>query len=102
MTPEEYADLPYLTTVKNDMAGDTHCFFAENPELPGCVAQGFTILEAIDNLKEARIAWIDLMLTCERPIPLPKPREPFAEGQQVGELFLIFRGDIRGLIEVTQ
>jgi predicted RNase H-like HicB family nuclease len=31
---------------------------AECPALPGCVSQGETTQEAIDNIKEAIIAWL--------------------------------------------
>jgi len=44
-------------------------FFAEHPDLPGCLAQGDTADEAVAHLDEARKAWIGFRFEMGLPIP---------------------------------
>ena len=44
-------------------------FWAECPSLPGCVSQGETVDEAIDNIKEAIAMYIDSLEARDLPIP---------------------------------
>ena len=45
---------------------------AINPELPGCMAQGDTEEEALNELEEARQEYIYLRLMKDRPVPAPE------------------------------
>jgi len=55
---------------------------AINPELPGCMAQGDTEEEALDELEEARQEYIYLRLMKDRPVPEPEnSRRLFVTGQ---------------------
>ncbi len=47
-------------------------FFAEIEELPGCMAQGETVEEAIDNLKKSKRIWLQSML--QKRMIIPEPR----------------------------
>lgn len=49
----------YQTTITAEKLSDGRVvYMAKNPDLEGCMAQGFTKQEAIRNLKEARIEYI--------------------------------------------
>jgi predicted RNase H-like HicB family nuclease len=53
-------------------------FIAEIPELPGCMADGATYKEAVDNIEVVIQEWIDTAKELGRPIPEPKGRLIFA------------------------
>ena len=40
-------------------------------DLPGCMSQGETFSEAMENIQEARELWIETAYECEDEIPLP-------------------------------
>jgi predicted RNase H-like HicB family nuclease len=44
---------------------------AEHPELPGCMAQGATVQDALKNLDEVREFWIDEWLADGLELPEP-------------------------------
>jgi len=48
-------------------------FFASHPELPGCFAQGESANEAVEELDEAREAWLEARW--EEGLPIPEPRQ---------------------------
>ena len=39
--------------------------------LPGCMSVGATLLEAMDNIQEARELWLETAYECGDEIPLP-------------------------------
>lgn len=51
---------------------DDNAFIAEVPELPGCMADGKTRQEAIQNVEVIIKEWIDIALEDGEPIPEPK------------------------------
>lgn len=51
-------------------------FVASIPDLPGCLSQGETEEEALKNIEEAKMLWIETALKAGREIP--KPREKFS------------------------
>jgi predicted RNase H-like HicB family nuclease len=53
-------------------------FIAEIPELPGCMADGATYKEAVDNVEVVIQEWIETAKELGRPIPVPKGRLIFA------------------------
>ena len=53
-------------------------FNAEVPELPGCMADGSTYKEAVDNAEVVIQEWIETAKKLGRPIPQPKGRLIFA------------------------
>jgi antitoxin HicB len=66
------ANQPYTTIVFRDMTTDgEYGYVAINPQLPGCVSDGDTPEEAIDNLLDARILYIETSL--EDGLSIPKP-----------------------------
>lgn len=48
-------------------------FLAEVPELPGCVADGDTIIECANHLEESIKLWIEV--NTEKDIPIPSPKK---------------------------
>ena len=51
---------------------EDNAFIAEVPELPGCMAHGNTHEEALKNIKDAIILWLDTAKEFGDPIPKPK------------------------------
>ncbi len=53
-------------------------FIAEVPELAGCMADGNTYIEAVENVQEVIQQWIETAKEIGRPIPEPKGKLMFA------------------------
>ena len=53
-------------------------FVAEIPELPGCMADGKTYQEALENAEQIIDEWIETAKEEGRPIPQPKGRLMYA------------------------
>lgn len=56
-------------------------WFAEIPDLPGCMSDGETREEALKNLDEAKRAWITAALEQGQKVPLPKKEEDEYSGK---------------------
>ena len=59
-------------------SADDEAFIAEVPELPGCIADGGSRLEALVNVEIVIQEWIETAIDLGRPIPEPKGRLIFA------------------------
>lgn len=57
---------------------DDNAFIAEVPELSGCMADGATYTEALQNVEVIINEWIETAIELKRPIPKPKGRLKFA------------------------
>ncbi len=67
------ADTPYSTMVALDETTDGEpIYVALNPELEGCVSQGDTVEEAVNNLGDARIDYIESLLEDGLSVPDPQ------------------------------
>ncbi len=53
-------------------------FIAEVPELAGCMADGGTYKEALENVEVVIAEWIETAKELGRPIPEPKGRLTYA------------------------
>lgn len=53
-------------------------FISEMPELPGCMSDGKTYEEAIENIKQVAKMWIDVAIEEGRDIPEPKGKLYYA------------------------
>jgi predicted RNase H-like HicB family nuclease len=53
-------------------------FIAEMPELPGCMADGTTPREALENTERIAAEWLETASKLGRPIPQPKGRLIYA------------------------
>ena len=65
----DYLNLSYPITLYPELDGGYTVMLAD---LPGCLSQGDTLEEAIANIKEAQIAWIETALECGDEIPVPE------------------------------
>ena len=54
------------------------CYLVEVPELPGCMADGKTRLEALENVEVIIKEWIETAQKDGRPIPQPRGRLMYA------------------------
>jgi len=80
MTPQEYLKLPYTRIlVPNDQEG----YSAEILEFPGCFAEGATAEEAVADLEEAALAWVQSCISQGIDVP-----EPFANHGYGGKIAL--------------
>jgi len=64
--------LKFRVTIEPDEDG---IFVAEVPSLPGCISQGRTRAEALDNIKEAIAAYLESLKVRSEPIPPPISEE---------------------------
>jgi len=53
-------------------------FVVEVPELPGCMADGVSYVEAVTNAQRVIEEWIETAKELGRPIPEPRGRVRFA------------------------
>jgi predicted RNase H-like HicB family nuclease len=74
VTPAEYLAVPYVMTMVPTVGPEgTWICRAEYPELPGCVGEAFSPIEAIDKLETAREEFILGRLERGEQIPVPRP-----------------------------
>lgn len=59
-------------------SAEDESFLAEVPELPGCMADGATRTEALQNAETIIDEWIETAKTLGRPIPEPKGKLIYA------------------------
>jgi predicted RNase H-like HicB family nuclease len=57
---------------------EDNAYVTEVPELPGCMADGATTKEALENTEKVISEWIETAKETGRPIPEPKGRLKFA------------------------
>ena len=72
----KYLAIEYETSIVPDTCGTARCYLARKPDLPGCMSQGDTPEEAVDNLRDARELYIRSLL--EDGLDVPLPRHPAA------------------------
>jgi predicted RNase H-like HicB family nuclease len=53
-------------------------YIAEVPELPGCMADGNTYADAIDNVQTAISEWIETAESLGRDVPRPRGKLAYA------------------------
>ena len=61
-------------------SGDDGCFIAEVPELPGCMADGQSKMEALQNAEVIIGEWIETARMLGRAVPEPA-HMPMAAGK---------------------
>lgn len=57
---------------------EDNAFLAETPELAGCMADGKTYIEAVQNIEIVIQEWIDTAIALGREIPTPKGKFRYA------------------------
>jgi predicted RNase H-like HicB family nuclease len=85
---EILASHPYSVTIIQDVTDDGKIiFFAKNPELDGCMSHGRTSEEAINNLREARVDYIQVCLLSGISIPEPFTNQIMTSGTFVSIVY---------------
>jgi predicted RNase H-like HicB family nuclease len=64
--------MKYRVLIEQDEDG---IYVAEVPALPGCISQGQTRTEAIENIKEAIAAYLESLAAHNEPVPPPISEE---------------------------
>jgi predicted RNase H-like HicB family nuclease len=64
--------MKYRVLIAQDEDG---VYVAEVPALPGCISQGKTRSEAIDNIKEAITGYLESLAAYNEPVPPPISEE---------------------------
>ena len=74
-TLEDYLRLPYTRELIPEPEGG---WFVRIKELPGCMSQGETPVEAMNMIEDAMAGWIESALAHGTPIPEPRGDEAFS------------------------
>ena len=69
---------------------EDEAYIAEVPELSGCMADGKTYEEVINNVQLIISEWIETAKKLERPIPKPKGKLALKKEQKKGLLLSLF------------
>ena len=80
MRIEDYLQAPYHFRLQHLDDGDGPYWFATVEELPGCMSDGETEAEAMDNVRDAMAGWIMAAIEEGRAVPAPSA-EPEYSGQ---------------------
>ena len=64
--------MKYRVLIEQDEDG---VYVAEAPTLPGCISQGQTRDEAVENIKEAIAAYLESLEEHDEPVPPPITEE---------------------------
>lgn len=74
MTVEDYLAVPYVLTMESVARPDGEWVRrASYPELPGCVAEAFSPIDAIEELEQLRQRRILELLERGEIVPVPRP-----------------------------
>jgi predicted RNase H-like HicB family nuclease len=57
---------------------EDNAFIAEVPELPGCMADGETYIQVVENVQIVIDEWIETAQNIGRPVPEPKGKLMYA------------------------
>ena len=68
-----YEAVPYLLVVESIERGGEWLRRAEHPELPGCVAESASAVEALEGLERERLSTLRRLWQSGEAIPVPRP-----------------------------
>ncbi len=85
-TIEHYMGLDYPATILRHITRENEPYWvAKNFDLPGCMSDGETPNEAISNLADARLVWIESYL--EDGLEVPEPSKDYEKAEYEDRLF---------------
>src|SRR5260370_14216805 len=93
---EYYRSLRYGIALRKDDEGD---WIARVEELPGCVAHGDSVAEALEHLEEIKTAWIDDAIESGETVPEPKAEDDLPSGKWLQR---VPRSLHKGLAEIAE
>lgn len=70
-----YLDLKYPLVVKEDADGS---YYAEYPDLKGCMTVGDTLIEISESIEDAKETWIQTAIEHNIEIPEPKSENDYS------------------------
>jgi hypothetical protein len=74
LTPAEYLAIPFVLTMEPAVGPDGHWLCrAEYPELPDCVGEALSPIDAIERLERLRRNYILERLERGETVPVPRP-----------------------------
>lgn len=74
MSPEEHLAVPYVLEVWSERQPDGEWIRnAAFPELPGCRAEAFSVVEAVEQAEHRREQYILERLARGQDVPVPRP-----------------------------
>ena len=74
---EYYLAVPFLLVLESvERPGGEWVRRAEYPELPGCAAEAYSAVEAIEQVEQERLRLIQELWDRGAPIPVPRPPLP--------------------------
>ena len=68
-----YEAVPYLLVIESVEGNGEWLRRAEHPELPGCVAEAPSAVEALEKLERVRLRMLRQLWDRGAPIPVPRP-----------------------------
>ena len=74
-TVDYYLGLPYTIELMPEPQGG---WFVAVKELPGCMSRGETPAEAVERIRDAMRAWLEVATEDGYPIPEPRPAEEYS------------------------
>jgi predicted RNase H-like HicB family nuclease len=77
-TLDYYLNLNYEVSLRRLTEEEGGGWLASIPLLPGCMSDGETPAEALANLEDAKIGWIETALALQRDIPEPDNPEKYS------------------------
>lgn len=75
---EQYLSLPYTVQIIPQMEEDGTTYFAKVQELPGCMTEADSYVEAAEMIQDAMRGWIEIALEDGREIPQPKLTDDYS------------------------
>ena len=64
--------------VRELLIKEDNCFLAEVPELAGCMADGNSYTEALENVQTVINEWVETAISLDRTVPEPKGKLMYA------------------------
>lgn len=93
MTIDDYLQAAYHFRLQCLDDGDGPYWLATVEELPGCMSDGETEAEAMDNVRDAMVGWIEAAIEEGRTVP-----EPLAEPEYSGQFRLRLPAELHGAL----
>jgi len=89
-----YMNLDYPIILRKISSADGGGWLAEIPDLPGCISDGETQQEALDNVQDAKRDWLEVAIERKQEIPVPNEKYDEYSGKFTLRLPKSFHGQL--------